>query len=248
MRRIDSSFGENLQILVSPDPRLLLKAEQVTVEELPELREIASEMAELMYDTQGCGLAAPQIGLSKRFIVVDPDWGIIESEDGEPNPPDPHYLVNPVIRRLWGDKETLAEGCLSVPGITVPIERYEFAEVEALDLYGELQVFEAEGFAARVLQHEIDHLDGKTLFERLDPLQRIEALQQYEIALSAGAKPGDTSIPDADAVGAEGASGAVGAADAAGVVGAADAPRAADAASTTSTTVTGDSTNPGEAH
>ena len=227
MRRIDFSFGENLQILVSPDPRLLLKAEPVTVEELPELREIASEMAELMYDTQGCGLAAPQIGLSKRFIVVDPDWGIIESEDGEPNPPDPHYLVNPVIRRLWGDKETLAEGCLSVPGITVPIERYEFAEVEALDLYGELQVFEAEGFAARVLQHEIDHLDGKTLFERLDPLQRIEALQQYEIALSAGAKPGDTSIPDADADGAVGAAGVDG---------------------TASTTDTEDSTNPGEAY
>lgn len=245
-----------MQILVSPDPRLLLKAEPVSIEELPELREIASEMAELMYDTQGCGLAAPQIGLSKRFIVVDPDWGIIESEDGEPNPPDPHFLVNPVIRRLWGEKETLAEGCLSVPGITVPIERYEFAEVEALDLYGELQVFEAEGFAARVLQHEIDHLDGKTLFERLDPLQRIEALQQYEIALSAGAKPGDTSIPDAgdagvagvaDVVGAVGAAEAADAAGAADAVGAAGAPRVADAASAASTSDTGDSTNPGEA-
>ncbi|MCL2137651.1 MAG: peptide deformylase [Coriobacteriia bacterium] len=187
-----------MQIIIAPDPRLLKKAEPVQLEELPELRKIADEMAELMYETLGCGLAAPQIGLAKQFIVVDPDWGLPDEEDSEPIPKNPRFLINPVIKRLWGEKSVSDEGCLSVPGISVPIERYEFVEVETYDLEGNLDVFEAEGFAARVLQHEIDHLNGVTLFERLDPIQRIDALQDYETALLAGAKPGDTSIPPAD--------------------------------------------------
>jgi peptide deformylase len=184
-----------LQIVVAPDPRLLKKAELVGIEELPKMKALATEMAELMYETMGCGLAATQVGILKRLIVVDPDWGILDEESGEPSPPDPHFLINPVILRLWGTKELMDEGCLSVPGITVPIERYESIEVEAFDLDGNMQVFEADGFAARVLQHEIDHLEGMTLFERLDPLLRIEAIQLYEDALAAGAKPGDTTAP-----------------------------------------------------
>ena len=152
-------------------------------------------MAQLMYETFGCGLAAPQIGLSKQLIVIDPEWGIAEDEDSDPMPQNPRFLINPVIKKLWGEKQLLEEGCLSVPGITVPIERYEFAEVEAYDLDGNLHLMEADGFAARVLQHEIDHLNGMTLFERLDPIERVDALLAYETALAAGAKPGDTSIP-----------------------------------------------------
>ena len=192
----EQDVEKTLQIVVAPDPRLLKKAEVVELDELPELRAIADEMAELMYETLGCGLAAPQIGLPKQFIVVDPEWGLPEDEDDEPLPKNPRFLVNPVIQRLWGEKTIMEEGCLSVPGITVPIERYEFALVEAYDLDGNMQVLEAEGFAARVLQHEIDHLNGMTLFERLDPIERIEALRDYEVALAAGAKPGDTSIPE----------------------------------------------------
>jgi len=184
-----------LQIIVAPDPRLQAKAEPVSPEELSGLKAIAAEMAQLMYDTVGCGLAAPQVGLAKRFIVVDPDWGIVEEEGGEPNPKNPRFLVNPVIVRLWGDLETMEEGCLSVPGITVPIDRHQFALVEALDLDGKANVFEAEGFAARVLQHEIDHLEGVTMFERLDAIRRIDAIEEYKRALAAGAKPGDTSLP-----------------------------------------------------
>jgi len=173
----------------------LQKAEPVTLEELPDLKQIADEMAELMYETLGCGLAAPQIGLAKRFICVDPEWTIPENEDDEPLPKNPYFLVNPVIIKLWGETDIIDEGCLSVPGITVPVERSQFALVEAMDLDGNRQLLEAEGFAARVLQHEIDHLDGITLFEQLDPIERIDALREYEIALAAGAKPGDTSIP-----------------------------------------------------
>jgi peptide deformylase len=184
-----------LQIIVAPDPRLLKKAEPVELDELPELRAIAAEMAEMMYQTMGCGLAAPQIGLTKQLIVVDPEWGIPDEETGVEAPRNPRFLINPVIKRLWGEKALMDEGCLSVPGITVPVERYEFAEIEAHDLNGNLQTFVAEDFAARVLQHEIDHLNGMTVFERLDPIKRIDALHEYEVALAAGAQPGDTSIP-----------------------------------------------------
>lgn len=187
-----------LQILISPDPRLLKVAELVQPDELDELRAIADEMAELMYETLGCGLAAPQIGLSRRFIVVDPEWGTSSEEGEDPALPNPQFLVNPVIRRMWGEKVVSEEGCLSVPGISVPIERFENVEVEAMSLDGVMMVYEASGFPARVLQHEIDHLDGKTVFERLDPIARIEALELYKTALAAGAKPGDTSIPTAD--------------------------------------------------
>ena len=185
-----------LEIIVAPDPRLLKKAEAVSLDELPDLKATAQQMAVLMYESMGCGLAAPQVGISKRLIIVDPDWGIPSEEDGEPTPQNPRFFVNPVIRRLWGQTEVTDEGCLSVPGIMVPIERYEFAEIEAWDLDGAAFVVEAEGFFARALQHEIDHLEGVTLFEHLDPIQRIEALEEYEIAIAAGAKPGDTSIPE----------------------------------------------------
>jgi peptide deformylase len=173
----------------------LRKADPIEMEELPGLKAKAAEMARLMYETVGCGLAAPQVGLSKRLIVVDPEWGVPDGEDGEPAAPNPRFLVNPVIVRLWGEMEVLEEGCLSVPGILVPITRFESIEVEAFDLDGRLMRIEADGFAARVLQHEIDHLEGMTLFERLTPLERIDAIQAYEAALAAGAKPGDTSAP-----------------------------------------------------
>jgi peptide deformylase len=148
-------------------------------------------MAKLMYKSQGCGLAAPQVGISKRLIVIDvtpPD------EDGEVTEHNPVFFINPVVKRLWGEKEICDEGCLSIPGIQVPIERFDSIEVEALDLDGEPFILEADGFFARALQHEIDHLEGMTMFEHLDPIERIQAFKEYEEALKAGAKPGDTSV------------------------------------------------------
>ena len=185
-----------MNIFTVPNPILKKKAEPVDPAELPTLRNTAGEMAKVMYDSQGCGLAAPQVGISKRIIVVDVDWSLPNKDDEtQETPKNPITYINPVIKRLWGEKLVCEEGCLSVPGITVPIERYQFAVVEAIDLQGEPFQVKAEDFLARVLQHEIDHLDGLTMFEHLDPIQRIEAFELYEKAVQAGAKPGDVRMP-----------------------------------------------------
>ncbi|MCL1879510.1 MAG: peptide deformylase [Actinomycetia bacterium] len=186
-----------MRIIVAPDPVLKKVAEPVELAELSRLRSTAAKMAKLMYSSQGCGLAAPQVGLSKRIIVVDAEWGQQDAESGEEKAQNPTTFVNPVIKRSWGEKLRCDEGCLSVPGITIPIERYQNVEVEAIDLDGQTFTICAEGFHARVLQHEIDHLDGLTMFEHLDPIQRIDAFRLYEEALLAGAKPGDVSMPGA---------------------------------------------------
>jgi peptide deformylase len=170
---------------------LRAKSEPVTPSEIKQLKSTAKQMAKLMYKSQGCGLAAPQVGISKRLIVIDvtpPD------EDGEVKEKSPIFFINPVILRTWGEKETCDEGCLSIPGIQISIERFTNVEVEALDLDGEPFTFEAEGFAARAVQHELDHLEGTTMFEHLNAIDRIAAFKEYEAALEAGAKPGDTSV------------------------------------------------------
>jgi peptide deformylase len=179
-----------MKIVVAPDPVLRTKCQPVLPEELPKLAKKAEQMAKLMYKAEGCGLAAPQVGIAKRLIVVDTaPRG--EDKDFTPNPV---FLVNPVITRLDGEKAVASEGCLSLPGISIDIERSQFIEIDALDLDGDEIHIEAEGFSARALQHELDHLDGITMFEHLDAIERIEKLKEFELAKAAGAKPGDTSV------------------------------------------------------
>jgi len=180
-----------MRIVLAPNPVLRQKAEPVAPEELKGLRSTAKQMAKLMYKSDGCGLAAPQVGLSKQLIVVDAGQAT-ETEDGSDPPKNPVYYVNPQVKRLWGEKVSGNEGCLSIPGISIPIERYSNIEVEALDLDGRPFSVQAEGFEARALQHELDHLSGTTMFEHLDPIERLKFFQQYEEALALGAKPGDT--------------------------------------------------------
>ena len=203
-----------MRILVAPNPALREKSMPVTLEEIETLKPIAGQLAELMYESQGCGLAAPQVGINKRLIVVDVTP---LDEDGNTVEKNPVFYFNPVVKRLWGDRELTDEGCLSIPGIQIPIERYNNIEVEARDLDGELFTVEAEGFHARALQHELDHLEGKTMFEHLDPLERIEMLKKYEEALQAGAKPGDTTLEEVKGSGGkDGAGGRSGKDDAGG--------------------------------
>lgn len=174
-----------MKIVLSPDPILRQVAEPCEVGDHA-LRRLGKQMAKTMYKNNGCGLAGPQVGVLKRIIVIDCD---VESEKQKPI-----VLVNPQIIDLQGDPVKDEEGCLSLPGISVPITRRPFAKVRYYDLDGNEQTIEGDGLLGRCLQHEIDHLEGRTLFESCSPIDRIKALRDYDEALKSGAKPGETSV------------------------------------------------------
>ena len=190
-----------LTIVEYPDPILRQMCEPCEPGD-PSLKRLAKEMAKAMYKTDGVGIAAPQVGVLKRIIVVDCD---VDSKKK-----DPLVLVNPVIMELQGDPVTDVEGCLSCPGIGVPIERQPWVRVQYMDLDGDLWEIESDGLLGRCLQHEIDHLNGKTLFESCKPEVRLQALQDYETAKANGARPGDVNEPgSAGAASADGQKGPV---------------------------------------
>lgn len=177
-----------LKIVESPHPILSTVCQECTPGD-KSLNKIAKQMAKLMYSSNGCGIAAPQVGLDARLIVIDVDY------DGEhDSTKNPIFLVNPVIEELKGEPVLEHEACLSCPGISVPILRRPWARVSFYDLDGESWEIEGEDLLGRCLQHEIDHLDGKTLFESCQPDVKIRALQVYDQARRSGAKPGDTSF------------------------------------------------------
>ena len=183
-----------MKIVISPDPVLRQKCEPVSNEELPQITELAAKMAKLMYKAQGCGLAAPQVGVAKQLIVLDTAF----VEEGEEREENPLFILNPRILNLSEETQCGDEGCLSIPGITIEIERATAILVEAQDLEGDTIHIEAEGFDARALQHELDHLEGITMFEHLDAIACATKLQEFAEAKAAGAKPGDVSIPSGD--------------------------------------------------
>ena len=126
----------------------------------PEVRSLASDMIETMYDEVGIGLAAPQVGVSTRLMVVG-------DEEGR----GAQVLVNPTIS-AQGGKVTAEEGCLSLPGVFAQVTRSEWVTLEAQDLEGRPVAVTARGLRARVFQHEIDHLDGVLFIDRLEPVVR----------------------------------------------------------------------------
>ena len=172
-----------LKIVVAPDPLLNQVCEPCDPAD-KSLRKLAKQMAKAMYTNDGVGIAGPQVGVLKRIIVVDCDPSEEET---------PIVLLNPEIVKLDGEPEIEEEGCLSCPGIYVPIERKPWACVKYLDLDGEAWMIESDGLLGRCLQHEIDHLNGITLFESAAPKDRIHALQAYAEAKKNGAKPGEVT-------------------------------------------------------
>jgi peptide deformylase len=170
-----------MKIVISPDPLLREHCEEVDLED-HSIRRLAKQMAKEMYKNDGCGIAAPQVGIMKRMIVLD--CNVDQTRK------DYTVLVNPVIKEHSEDTYVGDEGCLSIPGISVPIERYKSVTVGYKDLEGnDCEISGDEDLLCRCLQHEIDHLDGVTMFERLDPLLRIKALKAYDAAIAAGAGP-----------------------------------------------------------
>lgn len=150
-----------LPILCYPDPRLHKVAQPVAqVDE--RIQTLVKDMLETMYDAQGIGLAATQIDVHERVVVID-----VSEERNEPM-----TLINPEI--LWASEETRMgeEGCLSVPGIYDGVERSTAVKVRALDENGTSREIEAEGMLAICIQHEMDHLMGKVFVEYLSPLKR----------------------------------------------------------------------------
>lgn len=143
-------------ILKVPDPRLRQKAQPVARVDRG-IMDLGERMRRIMRQANGIGLAAPQIGIPKRVIVVAPP-GMR-----------PLVLVNPVITRSSTETEVAEEGCLSIPGLYGDVERPAVVDCSARDLKGRTIEFTAEGLAARVLQHEIDHLDGVLFVDRADP-------------------------------------------------------------------------------
>ncbi|RVT87297.1 peptide deformylase [Rhodobacteraceae bacterium CCMM004] len=153
-----------LPILIHPDPRLK-KAAAPVADIGSDLRRLADEMLQTMYDAPGIGLAAPQVGVLQRLLVMD----CVKEEGAAPRP---MALVNP--RVTWTSDETnvYEEGCLSIPEQYAEIERPAEVEVAWTDLDGQAQSERFAGLWATCVQHEIDHLDGKLFIDYLKPLKR----------------------------------------------------------------------------
>ena len=149
-----------LNILQYPDPRLRTKAEPVTIFD-DALKELAENMLETMYDAPGIGLAATQVNVHKRMIVID----VSETRD------EPYILINPELE-LHGNTFDAEEGCLSVPGFFEVVKRAEHISVSAQTVEGAEQAFDAEGLLAVCIQHECDHLEGKLFVDYLSGLKR----------------------------------------------------------------------------
>ena len=146
------------------DPVLKQRCAEVT-EIDGALARLVDGMVETMYEAPGLGLAAPQVGVQKRLFVYDLDDGA-----------GPHTIVNPTITESRGEWE-FDEGCLSIPGLYFPIVRPKEIHLTGVDLDGNDVSIEADELLARLLQHELDHLDGRLLFEYLDDDQRKAALK-----------------------------------------------------------------------
>jgi len=158
-----------LQVLTTPDPRL--KVISKPVEKVDDsIRRLMDDMLETMYASQGIGLAAPQVGVAKRVIVVD------LARQGEP--PHPLRLANPEV--IWRSQEEMLceEGCLSVPDQYSEVSRPKAVKIRYLDYQNEIREMDAEGYLATCLQHEIDHLNGVLFIDRLSTLKRSMILRK----------------------------------------------------------------------
>ncbi|WP_043319843.1 peptide deformylase [Microbulbifer sp. HZ11] len=160
-----------LEILEFPDPRLRKVAEPVA-EVTDEHRTLIDDMFETMYEAPGVGLAATQVNVHERIVVID------VSEDQS----EPLVLINPEVEVLDPEIHKYDEGCLSVPGFYETVQRPRKIRLKALDRNGETYALEAEGLLAVCIQHEIDHLDGKLFVDYISPLKRNRIRSKLEKA------------------------------------------------------------------
>jgi len=178
-----------LQVLQFPDARLREKAAPIAQHEIDDdLRQLAADMAATMYDEPGIGLAATQVGVAKRLIVMDLGW----TEDGER---EPRILLNPEITLTEGKAVSEQEGCLSVPDFKSDVERHARVLVRARTLSWEEVEFDATELEAYCFQHEIDHLDGVLFIDRISRLKRSLYVRKRRKQLRQEAAENDSPPP-----------------------------------------------------
>ena len=163
-------------ILTIPDGKLRQVAEPVAAVD-DAVRALADDMLETMYKAPGIGLAAPQIGVMRRVVVVD-----VAKRQNEEAAPEPIVLINPVLTWSSEEKSVYEEGCLSIPDYYEEVERPAVVKVAFLDRDGAPQALEADGILATCIQHEIDHLNGVLFIDHISRLKRSRILKKFEKA------------------------------------------------------------------
>jgi peptide deformylase len=168
-------------IVTLPDPVLRRKARPVAKFD-KNLHTLIDDMIETMREAPGVGLAAPQIGLSERLLVIE-YYEREEDEENEEAPKKVWAVINPEIMKASDDMVMGVEGCLSIPGLLGEVERHAEVQVKALNRHGKLMKIKAKGWLARIFQHEIDHLNGILFTDRAtrvwQPLQEVEQDQEF---------------------------------------------------------------------
>lgn len=160
-----------MKILEVPHPLLKKKSEKVEAV-TDEIRQTLDDMLETMYDAPGVGLAAPQVGILKRMVVID------ITRENEPR--EPYKMINPKIIERSSDKIMHDEGCLSVPQQYAEVERCESVTIRYTDENGQEQTLTADGLLAIAIQHELDHLDGKLFIDYLSKVKRDIIIRRIE--------------------------------------------------------------------
>jgi peptide deformylase len=164
-------------IIILPDKRLRLVSAPANAVD-PELRRLVDDMFETMYEAPGIGLAAIQVGVPKRVIVMD----LAKKDD----PKEPRVFINPQVLWRSDEKATYEEGCLSIPEFYEEVERPAMVRVKFLDIAGAEQELEASGLMATCLQHEIDHLDGVLFIDHISKLKRDRVIKKFTKAAKRG--------------------------------------------------------------
>jgi peptide deformylase len=178
------------EVLKMGHPTLRVKAEPVSIDELKsaEFKQLIQDMFETMEEEDGIGIAAPQIGISKQVAIVgipneNPMYPEAEANQDNEEEDEPEFevlvVVNPKITVTNPEQSGFWEGCLSVPGLRGYVERPKAIKVEYTDLEGKPQVIDADGFAATVFQHELDHLDGVLYVDKVTDKSKLSFIDEY---------------------------------------------------------------------
>lgn len=160
-----------LEIITLPDPKLRLASDPLERVD-DEVRKLADDMLETMYAAPGIGLAAVQVGVLKRLIVLD------TAKDNAP--PKPLVMINPEIKHLGSETRVYEEGCLSIPEVRVDIERPTQIVIGYIDRDGKPQELKTGGLLATAIQHEVDHLDGKLIVDFMSRLKRDMVIRRFK--------------------------------------------------------------------